>query len=189
MRYFHMAMLYASHRDADRQFRVADYDLDGFDCRLLGKCERISAALPAGLRLWTEGQIPIDYVGNPLSWVICSKRLVDLIMKFASADLQVINAPLFRKTGEKLENYYTVNILRCIKCIDEKSSVISFKDENRSKIMGIYEYAFVDANIPREVHVFRPAEFPYGVFFSDELAQEIAAMNATGIIFKQCKAL
>src|SRR5437870_157878 len=74
---------------------VVSYDLAGFDSTVLWECQQCSPALSPEIRLFVRPGNPVDYLGNPLSWPICSDRFVDLLSMRASKDYQILDPPLF----------------------------------------------------------------------------------------------
>lgn len=62
---------------------------------------------------------PIDYVSNPLSWPVCSNRLVDLLKCHARGDFQCSDVTLIHESGKEI-SYQVVNLLRRLECFSKK---------------------------------------------------------------------
>jgi hypothetical protein len=168
---------------------VCDYDIGEFEIYSLWQGKILTTPVPPGARLYVESSsaTPFDYLGNPLSWPICSDRLTDVILAKAPKDIQLFDAPLFDiKTKRPIPGYKIVNVLKAIECLDLQKSDITWSDDG-SEIESVHKCVFSANRIPDDAHIFRPAEWHYYLIFSDKLVQEICSQEFRGIDFIQCR--
>lgn len=167
---------------------VSEYKMGRFDLTSFWEGKRFPRnKISKAVRLTVENEhAPCDYVANPISWPICSQTFLDLILRFAERDVQVFDAPLFTFSGKTVRGYFVLNCIRLVKCLDKARSKLSYDGK---EIAGVIKFAIKASAIPSGVHVFRVAEFPYRLFFSDTLAQSLVGKGVTGLAFIRCKAL
>jgi hypothetical protein len=183
MRLFH-EMIYFDHGNL---MTVVDRDTGDFDITIFWHGQRFEGSIPPDVCLYVDSDTKVrsDYVANADSWPICSDRMVDILLKRASKDIQLFDAPLFdSKTKKHVPGYKVVNVIRCIECLDMNKSVISYSDDTK-EIMSVIEPVFKAKKIPNDVHVFRAEEEPYAVIVSDELAHDLANSYILGVAFIQ----
>lgn len=184
MKYFHRLTLDAACNGQT----VGDYEMGDFDLTVFWDGSELNMEIPKDVRLFVDGP-RADYVGNPLSWSICSKKLVDFVSPLAENDFQLFKAPLHStKTGRRVNGYYVMNVIRRIGCVNLQQSTVEYKNKKTQGVEMIYEYVFDSGRIPDSVHIFRPDEFPQAVFFSDELARSLMGKGLTGLAFIRCNA-
>src|SRR5262249_20684408 len=144
--------------------QVIHYRLGGFDHTTLWDGGFIDAGIPQEVRLFLGPGNSADYIANPLSWPICSTRLVDFLSKRAPKDFQMFDAPLYRSSdGNRVTGYRIVNVLQRIACLDLTGSNISFDPDKKDSIFMLYDIAIKQDEVDPSVRLFRLAEWPYAI--------------------------
>src|SRR5258708_5437873 len=145
MKLYHELMLRTVQADSQG---VSSYELSGFDSTLLWECRPFSGPLPSDLRLLVRPGKPVDYLANPLSWPLCSDRLVDILGKRCSLDYQILQAPLFDMLShEPVRHYQLLNLLRRIDCLSIEHSAITYMTIQNKKVPCVNTAVFDSARI------------------------------------------
>ena len=186
-----MKTFYQVTYDEDRRHMVVvDYECADFDITNFWHGAPYDGALPSNIRLYVNVSKPVapDFLANPISWPICSERLVRVLQQ-RSSDLQLFDAPLFdNKTNRRVTGYSIVNVTKLVSCLDFEKSNISYADDS-DEIISVIDSVFIEGKIPEDAHIFRVAEDVYSVVISDELANDLARERITGIVLIECKAI
>ncbi|HKS38603.1 MAG TPA: DUF1629 domain-containing protein [Verrucomicrobiae bacterium] len=168
---------------------VEQYVLGDFDHTVFWQSKAFPEALPESVRNYVNSgkAKPVDYLANPLSWPICSDRLMELIWPLVSNDVQVFEAPLFEMGFEsRVFGYKLLNILSSVPCLDLEKSVVGRSDEDGT-LMGVYEMVITSAKVPTTVHLFRPVEWKHAIIVSEELVTAISGKGLKGLALERCK--
>jgi hypothetical protein len=174
--------------DPKEQFApVVGYELAGFDPSTLLLGTRSIEPLPINLRLFLGPGSPADYVSNPLSWPICSKRLSEVIKRRTVGDVQIFQAPLFKaQTRDPVVGYEFVNACRCVPCLDIDRSKLSYFVDQPDEILVVYDFAIRTNNVDPALHFFRVEEWPFAIIISEELANDLVGMRFSGLALERC---
>jgi hypothetical protein len=184
MRKFHRLLRYDPE---DKLTRVVEHSLANFDPTLLWEGARLVEAIPPSARLLVGPGEPSDYMANPLSWLICSQRFVDILIARAGQDLQVVDAPLYdAKSAQAVKGYKIVNVVRTVACLDLERSDVSYDKSVPGKIVAVWRIAVLAHKVPSDAHVFRMTEWPYEVIFSGEMANDCVGKGLRGLAFQEC---
>ena len=187
MRNFYRVSFADDEPDSENWLAVTDYDLAGFDCRLFWKCERLNQDLPPDVVIHTKGNIRVDYLGNPLSWMICSRKLTSLLEKFDGDAIQRFDAPLYSgKENTRVHGYSIINPLRCVECVNRSKSSIVFQKQNPNSVAYVTNWVFDESKVPADAHVFR-TDIGSAVFISTDVVGALRANNVRGIEFIECE--
>jgi hypothetical protein len=185
MRTFHRFVAYDAN---DTLAEVIDYQLDGFDHTIFWEGRFLSDRVPNTVRLLMGDGKAGDFVVNPLSWPVCSERMVSLLASRAAHDIQLFDAPLIdAETKVRIPGYKIVNVIRRVACLDVEKSEISYEQDQPTKIFVIYTIAIDSTKVDPNIHLFRLEAWPYTVIVSDELARDFAGRGFSGIAFEKCK--
>jgi hypothetical protein len=160
---------------------VIEYELSEFDETALWDARRLGGGIPEGVRLHVNTGRVSDYLGNPLSWPICSARLRSLLEKRAKSDFEAFPAPIFDQFGRPLSSYSLINILTRLDCLNWDKSNITYMTIEGKRIPCVNEFVFDEKQVPTAVHIFRVPETPSSVFISDALAQDMVGKGFTGL--------
>ncbi len=158
---------------------ISNYDLADIDYFCVLKGNPYKGAPIHNAKLYVTGT-SCDLVGGPLSWLICSERLVQLFNRIASSDYEVFDAPLCRKNGSPIKGYKIINPIRLVPCLDLEKSVYLGTETN---IGAVTEWAIRRNKVPSNIHMFRVKESPFAVFITDALLQKLKGKNLKGIGF------
>ncbi len=165
------------------QKNVAEYDDNDFDITVFWQGKTYNETIPKSVRLYVDSKKPTfpDFMANPISWLICSERLVNIFQARASNCLQLFDAPLFdQKTKEAIAGYKVVNIVKLIPCLDFNKSVVSYSEDG-SYVISIIDPVYIEDRLPRDAHLFRVVEDKYRIIVSKELADDLVKERVTGI--------
>lgn len=186
--YYHRLLL-DSHRL--NLSSVCDYEVGSFDFTRLWHGDRIRACELEEVTLFLDSKkILPDIVGNPLSLLILSEKLVDLLELKDGAEVQVFRFPLFRQErGKKstLDGFRLVNPILRLDCLDQERSLIHRKASG--EISSIEKFAFCAAAIPEGTKIFRPTVSDGDVFVFDRLALNTRGKGINGLAFQRCEAV
>lgn len=82
-----------------------------------------------------------------------------------------------------VDNYFVVNVINIVDCLDHENSIFSRYDDGR--IMLCDKYAFVKEKLIKN-HIFKIPEFPRAhIFVSDDFKSAVEDSELTGFIFKE----
>ena len=186
MKIFHRLILDSSRADLSS---VVDYLIDDFDLTIFWKGTQVNGPIPESVKLFVDSEDAVfpDLLGNPLSWHICSERLLGCWHPMIEKDIQLLEAPLYQQeTNQRLAGFHILNPLTCIQALDvHRSEIIG----NSKRIKAVSRFVFEESKIPQGVHIFRPSEFSKAIIISDELAQNIVGFGMTGLAFVRCESI
>ena len=109
----------------DDILRISDYDCKDFDLRLLKQGKPVNN-WDGTVELFYDVDSPaLDYVPNPLTWLIFSDRLVEIMREMGIQNMQVFPISILREgsPGEAITGYNIVNIAEAIAAADREHSV------------------------------------------------------------------
>jgi hypothetical protein len=159
---------------------VAAYELGAFDHTLLGNSLKLDAhCLDNVLLTLSAGQIP-DFIPNPLSWLICSKRVVKFFTE-NNCDVQILDCPMKSDDGTLLDTHRVINVLQTVDFLNQQKSDLDFDE---GQIDMVYTWVFDSRKVLDDVMIFRDSNFKYGVFLNRRLARCMPAFK--GVAFLSC---
>ena len=166
---------------------IPGYRKKVFDYFTFLKGKRFKGRIPDFVKLYlNEGDEKLpqaSLLGGSLSWLIFSQQLLDFTRPLIKKDVQVFDAPVYLKSGEKVEGYKIINSIHVVDCIDwDKSEVGRRKDGTISCMGKIY---IKEDNVGNR-HLFRLKGWTYSDIVSDQLAKSIARNGFKGIAFIRC---
>ena len=161
MRKFYILGLDA-HSD-EKTIVISRYEMGDFQLVLLWDGAEIEE-IPNFVRLFANNcDVPIDYVGNPISWMVCIKSFADIISYIAADDVQVFNAPIIcEDNGLPIEGYKIINPIKRIECMDPRYA---------TRI--VTNMVLLEEKIPIETNLFRVHENPYAVTISEKVVKSL----------------
>ena len=184
MRQFYKLIPYDAKQEL--QF-VAKYDLGDFDHTMLWKSHHVPESLLQRVKLFLTMGEAADYVANPLSWPICSSRLVAAASTTIEKDCQILAAPLVdQETWKRVGGFHVLNVMRQVACLDLERSDISYDEEHANHIFMVYDIVLDKSKIDENVHVFRLFEWPYAVIVSDVFANKLVGRQFHGLGLQSC---
>jgi len=166
---------------------IEDYEMTDSDYYAFLEGKRFKGRLPRRIKLYIrkgEENLPrASLLGGPLSWLIFSDRLLDFWWPLIKDDIQVFDAPVYTKSGEKVEGYKLVNPIRVMECIDWKRTEVSRYENGR---IAYCQKIFIKTSCVGEHHIFRLKGYLYTVIVSGNLAESLAGTDFKGIAFIRC---
>ena len=182
MKKFHQLILDSTRLDLQV---VVKRELVGFDSTALWECCLLPEGLPKGVCLWVKDGLVADYLGNPLSWPICSVRLCALLESRAGTHFQTLGAPVFDRLNRPVPSYKLLNILTRLDCLDWERSNVTYMTIEGKHIPCINKFVLRESRVPADVHFFRIEGDISAVFISDTLAQSMVGKGFTGLALVQ----
>jgi hypothetical protein len=167
---------------------IRDYEMGDFDLTIFWKGKKYNDSIPEYVRLYLregEENLPeAPLLANPVSWLIFSQRLLDFWWPMIKDDIQVFDAPVYRKTdGKKVDGYKLINPIRTIECIDLERSEVS---RNKKGEINGFGKIYIKEEIAEGYHIFRPKCYIYKVIVSHKLAKSLAGKGFKGMAFIKC---
>jgi hypothetical protein len=126
---------------------------------------------PQNAKIYVEGK-KTDIVNNPFSIHIISEQFANLLLDNATSQIELVPAPLFAKSGEKVEGYFVLNCLNMVDCVDWKNSVYSKNEELDTLV--VFDVAIDSDKVPDDVSIFRVSQATAnGVFLRMSLYEQL----------------
>lgn len=168
---------------SERDSQVAGYQLGTFDhtklwdgCRLSDDCIRNVVLVMEGRKRFC------DFIENPLSWLICSKRLTNLLIDQAPSSFQVLECQIQDQQDLRLGEYRVLNVTKMLDLMDFEKSAYEIEEH---EVSMVHEFVFRKDDLLLEKLAFRDVNFPYAVFFTRSLS--LALRGITGFELLACK--
>lgn len=172
-----------TYRD-ETSYEVLDYDLNNFNILMLKSGKKYNKKLPKEFKIYVNTKNTLtDFLQNPLSLPIVSKKLLDKIYPYIRDSVELFQAPIYDYKSRKLiKDFYILNITKVISALDLGHSDIIYDNINGKKIV-VYINRYSLLNIPPDVNIFRPKENVKDIFFSETLFKAMEGENIKGIGF------
>ncbi|NUQ40825.1 MAG: hypothetical protein HUU32_05470 [Calditrichaceae bacterium] len=185
MRKYHELLFDSSRTDI---MGVLDYDMKNFDLTKLWLGEKVKGGIPKDVVLFVDNTNieHTDYVGNPITWIIMSDKLINLMYGYIKDDVEILDVNLFNQSESKyVKGFHVINPLRKIKCLDVEKSILSYPVDEEFKDLGftVIKPVLKIKDIPEHVHLFRLEEAKNIIIFSDSLAQSLRGKGINGVAF------
>lgn len=108
-------LTYANRADLQS---VVDRDLGSFVSTRLWTGTYLEEPFPSDITLFVDDLPSPDILGNPISWLIVSDKLLLVLQELSPNGLQTFAAPLYRKeTNSRVDGFHIVNICHIIDAI------------------------------------------------------------------------
>jgi len=164
--------------------------LEGFDYETFAKGRRFKGKIPDSVRLYVnkenENLPQASLLGGAMkSWLIFSDRFLDFVWTLIKDDVQVLKAPVYRRSdGSKINGYKIVNPLRVIDCIDwEQTHADRNADGSIKYVLGT---KYIREKAVGNHHIFRMKYWLGPVIVSDTFAKSLIGKGFKGIAFIRC---
>jgi len=119
-----------------------------------------------------------DFVGWMFQVPVCSERAKLALEPIISHCAEFLPLILIRGI-----NYYAINVVKVVDCLDKKRSEVAYYDHNPKKIMAIHSYVFLKNKI-ENVPIFKVPELDSStVFVTQKFVDVIIANKLTGVSF------
>lgn len=172
MRRFYV--LAADPKRSDLQ-SVKSYNLGGLSLHPLWRGDRVSTEFPTSCRIVVTNKQHADLLGNPLSLIIVSDRVLSRIQKLVSPDeMQILSPPIFNETtNEAVPGYYLLNCLRTINALSP--------DCTEAQPM-IDQIVIKESLVPKNTNLFRLGGQTFLYLISEELFEELSGKGLQGMM-------
>lgn len=77
-------------------------------------------------------------------------------------------------------NYFDLNVIKLVDCVDLENSEISYAPGNSGKIMSIYQFSFIEDKI-ENVPIFKVPQDPGLIFVNDDFVKVVLDNKLTGV--------
>jgi hypothetical protein len=183
MRKFHTIMMDPNRDDL---LSIIDYETDKIDLLKFWTDERLNQKEVLEMRLIvdTKDDEISDVVGNPLSLLILSEKLISIISGFTKDDVQFLK-PNLMFDKNTIDRFKIMHTIKSIECLDMENSGISSYGDSGISVIG--HTAIFSSKVPEDTHIFRLKEDLNTIIVSDELAQSLVGKNINGLAFAQCE--
>ena len=123
----------------------------------------------------------VDYLSSPRD--VFSQKVYDVLSPMNIKSIQLMEAVIEDGNGKEYKDYWGLNIIQRLTCIDRELSKCSFKSFGLAKIKKLVLDRKVLIEIPLEERlIFRVKEHPYALFHVS-IVKAIQAVNPTGMRF------
>jgi hypothetical protein len=173
---------------------IEDYDIgdDEFDHMQMWQGEKLPADYASTaqtvVRLYAQAtRKSVDYMNNPLTWPLCSSKMVELLLAQCPEDIELFDSPIIDiKSKQVIPGYKVVNLTRKYDCIDLGKSNVAYSRAKPREIRYIQDYHFKSSAIPHDAHLFRCLHDVSGVFMSAQLASAMSKAGISGVAYQGC---
>ena len=122
-----------------------------------------------------------DVLPNSGSLLVVSKKVIDILHRICSKDVQVFEANVY--IGEKkIPEYYLLNIVSAVKVIDKTKSEYS-TIKGTDAILSFNKIVYDVEILPNNHHLVRNEDYKSHVLVSDHLKKEFERHNIKGVQF------
>src|SRR5262245_36698079 len=136
-----------SDPDRDDLEAVDDYDVDPSLMEAFWEGTPIGEWPSGAVKLCLNEGEAADLLGNPISWVIVSSRLREVLKKTATESIQIFPVAVTRGDKTSPSDYFVVNLLHVVDAVAGDS-------QDRSKL-GINQIVLDAKRIPEGIELFR----------------------------------
>jgi hypothetical protein len=127
-----------------------------------------------------------DTLKNPNEIVVVSKALKEFIEQRKPRDVEYLRVSIINhKKKVASDEYFIVNPLRVVDCIDKEKSRITWNSIDSEKISACDKLALKPKSLDGESLLFRLKHFEHAVMVDRKLAQAITDEGFTGVIFDE----
>ena len=124
-----------------------------------------------------------DYFDAHAGWILCSKKLVNIINGIVDEnDIQWLTPRVEQESQEKFEGYLLLNVIKRLPCMDMKIS--EYKLDEDGEVDSINKLVIQLPKKEFKLNLFRLAEFPVMLLGSRKLRELCVENEVTGIYFK-----
>ena len=169
---------------------VADYNLNDVDIRKFWHAKKIKETLAAGMDFFvSDGNIEeTDFMANPISLLIFSKRLLNILLPLIKDDVQIFDAPLIKNEERKsVKGFYIVHPFKEYECIDTKKTKHIHPKGNKNAFIPVGPLVLNDEQISKDVHIFRAKEFNNAKIVTDSVLELFISNKIQGAAFFECE--
>ncbi|WP_017852077.1 Imm43 family immunity protein [Leptospira interrogans serovar Szwajizak] len=114
---------------------------------------------------------------------VFSGRLVRLLQKFGVSNIETFPCRIQNtKTGEVHEDYFVLNVIEKIACVDFIKSSVEYVGDSSTKIFA-WEYLTLDESRIQNQLLFVLEEMPVQIIVHKQIAEALEKSKITGVCF------
>jgi uncharacterized protein DUF1629 len=160
----------------------------------LARGGRIGENYPKNAKIQLQPRKPgrklCSFIGNTQSMLVVSTAVKDLLVSASGADLEVLKFTLYdQKNRELSTDYWIVNPIGHIDCVDRSASEIEYLDEPgdayHGKVVGVDKFVLDGSKVEKAPSLFRVPEDRAQYFFKEPLADEIRKQGFTNFVLEE----
>nr|WP_154985931.1 DUF1629 domain-containing protein [Paenibacillus xylanexedens] len=122
-----------------------------------------------------------DVLPNSGSLLIVSKKVIEILQRMCSKDIQIFEANVY--IGEKkIPEYYLLNIISAVEVIDKTQSEYT-TIKGTDAILNFKKIVYKFEILPNNYHLVRNLDYKSHVLVSDDLKEEFERNNIKGVQF------
>jgi hypothetical protein len=170
---------------------VVDYNLNDVDITDFWHAKKLDEKLPEKMELFVDdlNTDETDVMGNPLSLLIFSKRLLNILMPIIKEDIQIFNAPLINnKDREKIKNFYIIHPFKEFKCIDLEKTRHKYITA-KHVLMPFNPLYIINKQVPLDINFFRTKEHNNSRIVTNSILDLLNGKKINGIAFLKCESV
>jgi hypothetical protein len=142
-----------------------------------------SEKIPKVLKYFAANHLtPEDYpLTADYTQFLVSSRIVAILKELNVLGVDFYKSEIVRPNGEIIKDYYTLNILNRISCLDKEKSDFKIKKFGPAEIYDFKKICLDKSKIPSSVKLFRLDEDGTLVFVDQTIKEEFEKEGITGI--------
>lgn len=169
---------------------VTKYNLNDVDIREFWQAKKLKENLAARINFYvSDGNIEkTDYIVNPLSVLIVSKKLLYILLPLIKNDIQIFDAPLIKKERtEKIKGFFIIHPFKEFKCIDTEKTRHIHPENDKNAFIPVGPLVLNNEQIPNDVHIFRAKEHNGSKIVTKSVFNLFVSNKIQGAVFFECK--
>lgn len=189
MKYFELDTL-GDEQDKELVFIEQEPEgLDGFGFRL-AEGDPTDDIYPAEARIYLDPYSPglklTSLLGNSIGYLLVHTALADRLRKHDMTSVEFRPVSLYNQRRRlHSKDYWIVNPLRLIDCLDRKASRIQYASSDPTQIVGIDELVFDARRLEGAPDLFRIPEQRMSYFVSERLAQGLQGQGFDNLFLRE----
>ncbi|WNG36792.1 hypothetical protein F0U61_26300 [Archangium violaceum] len=192
MRYFELDTL---GDEQNKELVFIDHEpegLDGFGFRL-AEGEPTDDIYPADARIYLDPYSPglklTTLLGNSIGYLIVHTAFVERLRRnhdLTSIEFRPVSIYNQRRRLHS-KDYWIVNPLRLVGCLDQKASRIQYASSDPKQIAGIDEFVFDSKRLEGAPDMFRIPEQRMSYFISERIVRDIQGQGFDNIFLREIR--
>lgn len=188
MRYFEINTL---GNDQDRALAFLDRGVE--DCPDPGRLaagEPMGPDYPAGARITLQLESPglelPSLLGNAVGYLVLNTAMKAILERFTLGPIELLPFALHDHRRRLMSrDYWIVNPLGTVDCVDREASDIELFPEDPTQIVAVNRFAFSAAKLAGAPDLFRVPEDPYHYFVSERIPEAWHGQGFTNLYLEE----
>ena len=124
-------------------------------------------------------------VGNTFGWLIVSTEFKESIVQ-NSGPIEILPLAIYNhKKRLHSADYWVINPLGSIDCVDRDKSAIVYLDDTKADVVGVDKFVFRKDRLEKAPGIFRVLEAPTAYFINQTLARSLKDKDCTNIFIDE----